>query len=265
MNRFFKPAFVIASAGMLLAFANLQPGAAKADLSVVGETFVLTQPHGPTLTSRDLVGAEMDMKTPDGATITARIDAVTPSKESKRILLHRVSVKNPSTGKWASLCDADAYGRRAAFPVAGTFNGNRFVADHKQWFITCTSGSQGKCILWGYDPWKKGPPGEDLVPYYEACQHMVRADYDGKGAAHTKNGTMINVWDRIGIEAEDHQEKEMPFEAGWGPDGAVCVNKTRWPDLITTGELQHATPTLKGPCNEKIAAAKGALLFNRSR
>jgi len=248
---------------MGFAAAPQATGNTKASLTVVGQTFVLTQPGGKTLTSKELVGAIFDMRTPEGMPVTARIDSVKPSKEQSYVLLHAFSIKD-ATGKWAPMCEKDAYGRSAGFPVAGTWNGSRFVADKSKWFITCTSGSQGKCILFGYDPWKKGPHGENLIPYYEACQHMVRADYDGKGAPHTKNGTLINIWDHIGIQFMD-RDVAAKFEAGWGPAGAVCVAKTRWSDLLTLAALRKSSPRLAGPCDEKIAAKKGAVLFNQSK
>jgi hypothetical protein len=151
--------------------------------------------------------------------------------------------------------------------MAGAWDGNgHFIADKSRWFITCTSGSQGKCILFGYDPWGRGPHGEDLVPYYEACQHMVRADYDGSRWAHTRNGTTIDIWDHIDIQADAAaDDPAFHFEAGWSARGAVCVARTRWPDLLSRDALVRAAPRLDGPCDEAIATAEGALLFNRSR
>jgi hypothetical protein len=265
VQRLIKILIGVACAAVLAGFGKPHLGDSKPSLMVQGEIFVLTQPGKKPLTSRDLVGAVFEMREASGQPVTLRIDSVTPSKEQPSVLLHAFSVHDAVSGKWVPFCDKDAYGRRAGFPVAGNFEGNRFVADRKQWFITCTSGSQGKCILWGYNPWKKGPHGEDLAPYYQACQFMVRANYDGRGESFTKNGTEIDMWDHIGIQFDDPTMK-APFEAGWGLDGAVCVAKTRWADLLTTEQLHKREPRLGvGPCDEKIATAKGALIFNRSR
>jgi hypothetical protein len=164
------------------------------------------------------------------------------------------------------LCDPDAYGRQAGFPIAGRWDERgRFVKDPKALFIACTSGAQGKCLMWGYDPWGRGPHGEDLAPYYEACTHLVRADYAG-GAAHTRNGTLIEVWDDLGIQTQE--PKPVPgvrFEAGWGPEGAVCVAKTRYEDLLPLHVLLQSRPGLGGACDEGSARRRGALIFNRSR
>ncbi len=241
----------------LTATANARPAA----LTVEGERFVLTLPDGKRLTSTELVGAELS--TEAGQVI--RIDAVTPSKERPGLLLHSFSAKDPATGAWAPICDKDAFGRQAGFPVAGRWTADgRYVRDARRWFLTCTSGSQGKCVLWGYDPWAKGPKGEDLAPYYRACQYTVRANYDGRGEAHTKNGTEIDVADIIGVQTADSlTDPAFTFEAGWGPAGAVCVAQTRWPDLISLTDLLKATPRLGGTCDEAAARQRGALIFTR--
>jgi hypothetical protein len=184
------------------------------------------------------------------------------------VLLHTFSVRDRRTKAWQPLCQPDASGRRAGFPVAGRWSAKgRFIKDPDAWFVACTSGSQGKCILWGYDPWRAGPGGEDLAPYYEACQHLVRADYDGKGAAHTREGTEIDIWDIAGVQKPDTLGNPgFRFEAGWAAAGAVCVARTRWPDVLSLKDLLNKAPRLAAkPCDPEEARRRGALLFNRSR
>ena len=237
------------------------PAFAEASLRVEGEGFVLTMPDGKRKTSADLVGAEL--RTEDGQNL--RIDAITPSKERPAVLLHSFSVLDPATNTWGPLCDEDHYGRRAGFPIAGRWDDRgRYVLDTNKWFIACTGGSRAKCVLWGYDPWARGPHGEDLVPYYQACQFTVRANYDGRGEDHTKNGTEIDLADILDIQS--HESLSDPlyvFEAGWGPKGAVCVATTRWPDLLTRDALLKVAPRLGGPCTEDDAKRRGALIFTR--
>lgn len=257
----FRLLLALAVAGLCLA---AQPAkAADASLAVRGTSFVLVTPD-KTLTSKDLVGAEFDMDI-DGAPATIRIDAVTPAKEQPDVLLHLFSIKDPVTGEFTPLCEADAYGREAGFPVAGRWNDKgEFVKDDKAWFLTCTSGSQGKCILWGYNPWKEGPKGEDLVPYYEACQHTVRADYDGRGQAFTKNGTTIDVFDDIGLQqSETGDDPKFAFEAGWSPTGAVCADRTRWPELLSLEALRKRGSRFQGGCDVERARKRGALIYTR--
>ena len=77
---------------------------------------------------------------------------------------------------------------------------------------------------------------------------------------------MIDISDRLGIQrpGDDPPDHALVFEAAWGPDGAVCVRRTRIPELLTTNDLAERYPQLAyriGPdCNEAV----GALLWNRS-
>ena len=262
---------LIAIVGTVLTLVQAAPAwasGAAGGLAAKGYSFTLTLPGGQVLTSPDLVGAVVEMDDPAGRLVTARIDRVTPSRERPDILLHELSVLNPSTGTWSPMCDADIHGRRAAFPVPGRWEGKeRFVKDRSGWFLTCTAGSQGKCILWGYDPWGAGPHGEDLAAYYQACQHMVHADYAGDSVPHTRNGTDIDIWDIAGIQTPDTRgDPAFAFEAGWGPTGAVCAARTRWPDLLALSALlAHAPGLAASPCDEAEARRRGAILFNRSR
>ena len=252
-----------------LAVALLMLGpvpAAAASLSVEGTRFVVTTDGGRTLSSEQLVGAVLDMETPEGAPARVRIDAVFPAPDNKDVLLHDLRVEGPD-GSWRPICDPDAKGGRAAFPIAGAWDGRRFVPDKARWFLTCTSGAQAKFRLWGFDPWANGPDGRSLAPLYQACQHMVRADYRGDGAAYTRNGTIIDAWD---IHDKDGpataSDPAFAFEAGWGPDGAVCVARTRWPDLLALAALIASAPQLSArPCDEAEARRRGALMFNRSK
>lgn len=253
---------LLLAAALAAAFAMPAFAAPPPDLKVERTGFIYTTPEG-VLRSPDLVGAEFDM-TMDGQDITVRIDSVTPSKEQAGVLLHDLQLKQ-ADGTWKPLCAEDAYGRRAGFPVAGRWTEDgQYIKDDKNWFLTCTSGSQGKCILWGYDPWGQDAKGRPLDRHYQACQHMVRADYDGKGEAHTRNGTTIDMQDDVGIQTWDSTvDKEFAFEAGWGPLGAVCVARTRWPDLLAVEDLWKGKPELAGDCTTEIARQKGALTFTR--
>lgn len=251
------------AAVLLLALAA---PATAATLTVEGTQFVVTE-GGNRLTSAQLVGAVFEMSAPDGTPINVRIDAVAPAKERPATLLHSLSVQR-SDGSFASMCEADSAGRQAGFPVAGAFDAQgRFTRPPGAWFLTCTSGSQAKCILWGYDPSTPGPRGEDLAPFYQACQNLVRAAYDGHGEAHTRDGTAIDLWDVAGIQIPDTvDDPAFEFEAGWGTGGAVCVAHTRIPEILSLDNLLAASPALRAtPCDEAEARRRGALIFNRSK
>lgn len=254
----------LVAAALLFAGVVAAPSQA-AVLAVEGTHFVVDAGEGRVLRSEQLIGSIFDMVTPEGARARVRIDAVRIAADATNILLHDLKVEGPNG--WKPMCDADAYGQRMAFPMAGKWNGAKFVADKAAWFLTCTSGSQAKCLLWGFDPWGTGKDGASLASLYQACQHMVRADYDGRGVAHTRNGTVIDGWDIYDVQVPATTEDEsFAFEAGWGPDGAVCVARTRWDELLPLSVLLASVPRLKAtPCDEAEARRRGAILFNRSK
>ena len=251
--------------GALSGCAAAPAASAPPAFRVVDGRFVVTLAKGVERRSEQLIGATFDIDDGAGGTQQIRIDSVAAAKDRPSVLLHQVSVRN-AAGGWSQMCDADAQGRRAVIPVRGRWQDDRFVADPNAWFLTCSSGSRGKCILWGYDPWAKAPGGTPLADHYRACQQMVRADYAGNGAPHTREGTEIDVADRIGVTHHDTlEDRAFTFEAGWAVDGAVCVARTRWPDLATRDQLVRDHPRLGGRCDPDSAAARHALLFTRVR
>jgi len=237
--------------------------AAATGLSVEGTSFVLRQ-EGRVLRSPDLVGAELDLG--DGNVL--RIDAVRTDPQDPTIFLHSFSTRD-AVSDWQNPCDADASGKREGFPLPGRWDANgAFHPGTEHFALTCTSGAQAKCIRFGYKPWKQSKDGQSLLPLYEACIRMVRADYCGTGEATTLDGTEIDIYDDRSIQ---HPEAgpEFLFEAGWSPQGAVCVNHTRIPKNITTQALASHCPRLANAlgqaCDEATARKLGAVLFNRSR
>ena len=116
-----------------------------------------------------------------------------------------------------------------------------------------------KCLDWGYAPETVG----DAT--FEACTRMVRADYCGDGTSWTLDGTFIDIDDPSGLQVAT-DAPEMQFEAGWGPDGAVCVSASRY-EIVGRDES-----TIVPPCwaalprceDRETAYAEGALLTTAS-
>jgi hypothetical protein len=167
-----------------------------------------------------------------------------------------------AAGEWHDFCDPDPDGVRAGFPIA-LGPGHGFV-------LTCTSGAQGKCVRFGYRPWANGPNGEALLPYWQACTHMVRAAYCGDDIPHTRDGTLIDVFDKLGIQ-KDEPGDGLEFEAAWGPQGAVCVHRVRISEIYSLDLLRANCPRLKSAdigegCTEaRMQENPAALLMNKSR
>jgi hypothetical protein len=234
-------------------------------LAVEGTEFVLRQ-GGRVMRSAELIGAELDL--PDGTTL--RIDGVRadPGDPSGETVLHTFSL-NAGDGRWQNPCDADREGHQEGFPIAGRWDAaGRLHTEPGHFALSCTSGAQAKCVRFGYKPWKAAPDGAPLAPMYEACVHMVRADYCGDGTPTTRDGTEIDIFDQHGVQ-QPTADPEFRFEAGWAPAGAVCVAHTRIPENITLDALRQRCPRLAAAlgetCTLESAVKLGAVLFNRSR
>jgi hypothetical protein len=225
-------------------------------------------PDGRVLTSPDLIGAVLDAADEEGRTITVRIDAVTrdPSDLDGDIWLHRFSVPDATPGGWREFCSPGPDGTIAGFPLAGVWTSDgRHEHTSSSLTITCTSGAIGKCVRLGYRPWRE-VGGESLWDYHQACVRAIRADYGGDGVGHTRNGTLVDIFDRLRIQPPepDPRGATLEFEAAWGPDAAVCVRRTRIPELMSLAELAERYPRLAGKIGPHCSEAFGALIWNRS-
>lgn len=252
---------VLIASGLRAAHAEEAVGA----VTVEGTTLRLALADGRVLAGADLVGVTLTIGDGAGNRLPVRVDAVKPDPldPSGETMLYAFSVEGTS-GQWRSLCQADPYGGQWALPLAFGEDGTPTPAG--VFSITCTSGARGKCIRFGYKPWHADVAGVSMRGLYDACVHMVRADYCGDGTAHTRDGTLIDIYDRAGIQ-QSEPEAGMSFEAAWGPQGAVCLARTRLPDVATMEAVLESCPRLRqaptgADCTE--TAVPGALLFNRS-
>jgi hypothetical protein len=257
-----------AGAGLLaLALAVLALATrAQGQLDVEGTEFVLTQPDGHPLRSRELVGARLQL--PGGQTLLINGVKREPAKAGGgEVWLHDLSVVGED-GDLRPLCLADPQGDRHAIPLPGTFTDDgTYMPEPGVFSLSCTAGVQAKCVRAGYAPWRTAPGGEPLIDHYRACTRMMRADYCGDNEPHTRNGTLIDLYDDVGVQSPD--APSLVFEAGWTPHGAVCVNHARIREIFDLQRLQASCPRLAeapvgAACTEAVARERGAILFNRS-
>lgn len=243
--------------------ATSAPTTTAPALSVDGSAFVLKTADGRELRGTQLQGATLYLATGGDTAIPVRLDRIEPDPDAPDLLRHDFRAQNDA-GEWVPLCTPNVAGETWGFPVAlpeGHPGREHAIT------LTCVSGAVGKCARFGYKPWARGPQGEDLLPYHAACVHLVRADYAGDGQAATRDGTAVDIYDRLDIQRSETQaDPTFAFEAGWGPGGAVCVARTRWPDLLDIDVLRKRHPgRFDGDCDDTKARAAGALLFNRSQ
>ncbi len=231
-----------------------QEPAAVVGVEVHGTTFQVRLADGRALGPRELVGATLAAADEAGRSLTVRVDAVTPDPRDPagEVLLYQMMALG-ADGAWRELCDPDPAGERWAFPLAGrwTASGEHLPAAPGVFNVTCSSGAVGKCVRFGYKPWATGPDGTLLWAHHQACVRMMRADYCGDGRSFTRDGTLIDLYDRLGLQ-RDEPGPGMRFEAGWGADGATCVARVRIPENATLEGLARRCP---GRLAEKVGAA----------
>lgn len=219
------------------------------------------------MVSPDLTGAILDAADEAGQIITVRIDAVTrdPADTDGDVWLHRFSILDTGTQGWRELCPPAPDGTVAGFPLTGSWKAGRHLRGSAGFTVTCASGAIGKCVRFGYKPWREAN-GESLWDYHQACVRMVMADYGGDGIGHTRDGTLIDIFDRLGIQRiePDPRGRALEFEAAWGPDGAICVRRTRIPGVLSIDELAERYPHLVSRIGPSCSEAVAALIWNRS-
>jgi hypothetical protein len=252
---------------LLLCVEQVTASDAVRKIAANGTIFKAELNDGRKLNSIDLVGTELDIRI-SKKTMRLRIDSVERDSTADAIWLHGFSVKQP-TGSWKKLCRPGPDGRALGFPLAGKTrdNGTLDTTDQNLFELTCTSGVQAKCVRYGYLPWATAPDGLSLLPAFNACVLMLRADYAGNNAPTTRDGAKIDVADRWNIQSLDINDEN--FEAGWDAGGALCVHHPRIGENISLEQLEAKTPRLKGRtgtiCTPEFARKLGALIFNRSK
>jgi hypothetical protein len=192
--------------------------------------------------------------------------------------LYTIEQNVDGTDAWQPACGVDNDARQVAIPIAATWDdrGNR-VESSTLFSFGCTTGVVAKCYRWGYRPWLTGYG--DLAAVHWACTRMARADYCGNGTSHTRNGTVINLWDNTPspgpIESQGATPLGMLFEAGWSTGGAVCLSHARWllggpiialgcPDRLIAPGLGILGATVCDTTAQALGQAASARMFDAS-
>jgi hypothetical protein len=245
------------------------PQTAVQKVEVVGTTFRITLADGRLMAQDELPGVRIALGDGSGNRRLIRIDGVEhdPKDETGETILYQLSEQDVASGQWGNLCLPDPDGKRLGFPLSGRFTDQgRYVAAGGL-LITCTGGAEGKCIRFGYKPWRQAPDGTPLRDAYNACVRLVRADYAGDGRGTTRNGQPIDIYDAFGIQ-KPANDPGYVFEAGWNADGAVCVRHVRVKENATLQDVETSNTRLAGrvgeACTEALARQAGAILFVRS-
>jgi len=183
---------------------------------------------GTAVSGEGFIGAEFDVHLSNEISVRLRIDNIRrhPDPKHEDVLLYSISATG-NNGERVSICHSADGSPVEATVVAGRWDlatGTKISSSPKYASFACIGvGAIAKCVIMGYKPWRT-VGGVSLEDSHQACTRMVRADYCGDGTPHTVNGTPIDVYDGIGVQAPD---TNWPVDAEWGPNGALCVSHPR--------------------------------------
>lgn len=190
-----------------------------------------------------------------------------PIDIEKKIPLYTINIKIDQN--WVPLCHPDVEGRRTAIPLNGRWDLNGNFENSIYLTFACTAGVIAKCILWGYAPWKISIGGQTMREMHQTCTRMARADYCGNGKSYTRNGTPINIYDKLSIQehAPRAGDNGPMYEAAWGPEGATEIVHTRWGEPLEdiVAECPEKNWIFKSNPRRIVLPNSNPILFNDSR
>ncbi|MBD3886811.1 hypothetical protein IFO70_34810 [Phormidium tenue FACHB-886] len=218
----------------------------------------------PTLQGIDIIGFDDQGRELTFQIRDIEIDPLDPQQE---IYLYTVFYR-ASDRTWHNLCQPNTHHVSKAVVLQGAWDQTGdYQAQVDRVTFSCTNGAIGKCLRFGYKPWKTQNGQSHYGTIHQACMRLIRADYCGNGIGHTQDGTPINFYDRLGIQIPD-AVPNMSFEAAWGVDGAYSIHHTRFAqDLADVQRLcsnrlaQRDRQAAIDPLQQQFAQA---LLFNDS-
>jgi uncharacterized protein YjbI with pentapeptide repeats len=181
--------------------------------------------RGQRLEGSELEGASFRGRSDTGKLVKLRVsEVITPAADD--VWRYQVEYWEPGQG-WSPIC-SDEEGAYPAFALNGYWDVNAGepgdgskVSDPERFLFACSSiGAIGKCVELGYRPWDASG-GESLDAYHQACVRLMRADYCGDGVSHTSDGSVVNLYDDLGIQLDT---ETWTTEAEWDTDGALCLS-----------------------------------------
>ncbi len=224
-------------------------GSTLSGVSLVGSSLAGAASDGEAVSGSDLVGATLAGTRSDGSSVTLRIDAVTTGSDPD-VLRYAVSSGAAGSDAFEPLCGVDSSGGPVlAIPLAGSWDtsagtptGGAHVDDAGTFTFACEGYALAKCVELGYAPWRtvteckasggvrdavarSVPPGV----YAHAPRRLLRRRHRDHARRHPGGSCGTT----FGIQADD--APTWDFEAEWSPEGAVCVDETRWPTIEDGG------------------------------
>jgi len=201
-----------------------------------GSKLTTSTSDGQILTGSQLLNAEFDATLFDGNKIRFRIDkidvvpAANPADDTYHYEISFIALGDKSK-KRAYVCGKTDQGAvRKSIPIQGGWDyrqgvtgGGSRIDEPNAITFACEGYAIYKCIDFGYKSWTTVEHG-DTRDHHEACTRLIRADYCGDGTSWTVDGTLVNVFDNLGVQPDT---ETWPTEAEWDQDGARCLSHQR--------------------------------------
>lgn len=169
----------------------------------------------------------------------------------KPVLSYLLSFFDDATGTWRPGLSDEAGNALWAIPLAGYWNiapsdlgtarGGRWVDAPDAITFAARGFVLAKCVELGYRPWEP-----QLTQLHQTCVRALRADYCGDGRTFTRDHTLIDLYDVLGVQVRETDpapgapERTWTPEAEWNADGARCLAGERIQDW-EPGESPDAT------------------------
>lgn len=216
----------------------------------------VTADQGHThLTGSQLVGAIFEAQSDSGEPLSLRIASVFAPGPNEDPTTWRYMVEYLETdGFWVPICLNDTT-PVPAIPVDGYWDlnsgevgdGAKITRGQKFLFACEQVGAIGKCIEAGYRPWQR-VNHTSLDRYHQTCVRLLRADFCGDSVSHTVDGSLVNIYDDLGIQLDT---EDWQPEAQWTRSGARCINPG-----ATTADIANV------PCFDELVDDNCGLQFD---
>jgi hypothetical protein len=226
---------------------------------VNGSQLSTSTTSGQILAGSQLLGMEFNATLYDGSQLRFRIDNidVTPAASpADATYYYEISFINVTTKskKRAYVCGVNDDGSvRRAIPLQGGWDyrsgvpgGGSRIDEPNAITFACEGYALYKCVDFGYKPWTTASHG-DMRNHHEACTRLIRADYCGDGTSWTVDGTLVNVFDNLGVQPDT---ETWPTEAEWDQDGAICLSHQRIQNMPTIPQCTFQKSSKK--CGTKV-------------
>jgi hypothetical protein len=228
-----------------------------------------------------LAGATLQGAASDGQPVEVAVCGAKADANDASLVRYSIEVWDAESGSWTNPCiPTNRVPEPKALAVRGIWDEKGAHSDSPGKFtFACENGAIAKCIDWGYKPWAN-KEGRSLQDLHQACTRMLRADYCGDGRSHTREQSVIDMYDGLQILTRTTQASRAwdpanaSFEAAWSPDGASCLARTRDGQALETVLAQcpeHFEPATKDlgqgdhcTVQRKGGGAEKALLRNHA-